>query len=42
VPALNAGGAHAHCLADLIAQRCQGWMQALRAHLPGTAHGAPA
>jgi ferrochelatase len=42
VPALNAGTAHAHCLADLIAQRCQGWTQALRAHLPGTAHGTPA
>jgi protoporphyrin/coproporphyrin ferrochelatase len=42
VPALNASAAHAHCLADLIAQRCQGWTQPLRAHLPGTAHGAPA
>jgi ferrochelatase len=42
VPALNAGAAHAHCLADLVAQRCQGWTQALRAHLPGTAHGTPA
>ncbi len=36
VPALNAGSAHAHCLADLIAQRCQGWTESLRAHLPGT------
>ncbi len=35
VPALNAGSAHAHSLADLIAQRCQGWTEALRAHLPG-------
>jgi protoporphyrin/coproporphyrin ferrochelatase len=42
VPALNAGAAHAHCLGDLIAQRCQGWTQALRARFPGTAHGAPA
>ncbi len=42
VPALNAGAGHAHCLADLIAQRCQGWTEGLREHLPGTAHGAPA
>ena len=42
VPALNAGTAHAHCLADLVAQRCQSWTQGLRSHLPGTAHGAPA
>jgi len=41
VPALNAGAAHAHCLADLIAQRCQGWTDGLRQHLPGTAHGTP-
>jgi ferrochelatase len=39
VPALNAGAAHAHCLADLIAQRCQGWTDGLRQHLPGAAHG---
>jgi len=42
VPALNAGAAHAHCLADLIAQRCQGWTDGLREHLPGTAHGTTA
>lgn len=42
VPALNDSAAHAHCLARLIAQRCQGWTQGLREHLPGTAHGAPA
>jgi len=42
VPALNDSSAHAHCLADLIAQRCQSWTETLRAHLPGTAHGAPA
>ena len=41
VPALNAGAAHAHCLADLIAQRCQGWTDGLRQHLPGAAHGTP-
>ncbi len=41
VPALNAASAHAHSLADLIAQRCQGWTEALRAHLPGL-QGAPA
>jgi len=42
VEALNAGAAHAECLADLIAQRCQGWTDGLREHLPGTAHGTPA
>jgi protoporphyrin/coproporphyrin ferrochelatase len=41
VPALNVSAAHAHCLADLIAQRCQGWMDGLREHLPGAAHGTP-
>ena len=42
VPALNVSATHAHCLADLIAQRCQGWMDGLREHLPGAAHGTPA
>ena len=42
VPALNASASHAHFLADLVAQRCQGWTDGLREHLPGTAHGAPA
>jgi ferrochelatase len=28
VPALNASGAHARCLADLIGERCQGWTHA--------------
>jgi ferrochelatase len=45
VPALNAGAGHAHCLADLIARRCQGWTEGLREHLPGlpgAAHGASA
>ena len=42
VPALNASGGHAHFLASLVAQRCQGWTGGLREHLPGTAHGAPA
>ena len=26
----------------LIAQRCQGWTEGLREHLPGAAHGATA
>jgi ferrochelatase len=42
VPALNDSAAHAECLARLIAQRCQGWTEGLREHLPGAAHGAPA
>jgi ferrochelatase len=42
VPALNATAGHAHCLAGLIARRCQGWTEGLREHLPGAAHGAPA
>jgi protoporphyrin/coproporphyrin ferrochelatase len=42
VSALNDSATHAHCLAGLIAQRCQGWTEGLREHLPGTAHGAPA
>ena len=42
VPALNAGAAHAQCLAALVAQRCQGWTEGLREHLPGAAHGASA
>ena len=42
VPALNATAGHAHCLADLIAQRCRGWMEGLREHLPDTAHGTRA
>jgi protoporphyrin/coproporphyrin ferrochelatase len=42
VPALNASAGHAACLADLIAQRCRGWTERLREHLPDTAHGTPA
>jgi ferrochelatase len=42
VPALNDSAAHAQCLARLIAQRCQGWTEGLRVHLPGAAHGATA
>jgi protoporphyrin/coproporphyrin ferrochelatase len=42
VPALNAGAAHAHCLAELIAQRCQGWTDGLRERLPSAARGASA
>jgi len=42
VPALNARVSHAQCLADLITQRCRGWTDALREHLPGPARGASA
>ena len=42
VPALNASAAHAHCLADLIAQRCQGWTDSLQERLPGAMRGASA
>ena len=42
VPALNASSAHAHCLAELIAQRCQGWTDGLRERLPSAARGASA
>jgi len=42
VPALNASAAHAHCLAELIAQRCQGWTDGLRERLPSAARGASA
>ena len=42
VPALNARASHAQCLADLIAQRCQGWTDTLHGRLPGTARGASA
>jgi ferrochelatase len=42
VPALNARVSHAQCLADLIAQRCQGWTDALHERLPSTARGASA
>jgi ferrochelatase len=34
VPALNARMSHAQCLADLIAQRCQGWTDSLHERLP--------
>jgi ferrochelatase len=42
VPALNASAAHAQCLADLIAQRCEGWTDPLRERLPGAMRGASA
>jgi ferrochelatase len=42
VPALNDSAAHAHCLADLIAQRCEGWTDPLRERLPGAVRGASA
>ena len=42
VPALNAGAAHAQCLADLIEQHCQGWTHAGRGRLPSAARGASA
>ena len=40
VPALNARASHVQFLAALIAQRCQGWTDALRERLPGSARGA--
>ena len=40
VPALNARASHAHCLADLIAQHCQGLLHAGQGVLPGAAQGA--
>jgi protoporphyrin/coproporphyrin ferrochelatase len=42
VAALNASPAHAHCLAELVAQRCQGWTDGLRERLPSAARGASA
>src|SRR6202030_1126065 len=41
VPALNARAGHAQCLAELIAQHCQGWTDSLHQRLP-TARGASA
>jgi len=41
VPALNARVGHAQCLAELIAQRCQGWTDTLHQRLP-SARGASA
>ena len=42
VPALNASSAHAHCLAELIVQRCRGWTDDVRERLPSAARGASA
>jgi protoporphyrin/coproporphyrin ferrochelatase len=42
IPALNAGSAHAHALAELIAQRCRGWTDAVPEPVPGAARGASA
>jgi len=39
VPALNATAGHARCLAELVAQRCLGWTDALRERLPSAARG---
>jgi ferrochelatase len=39
VPALNATAGHARCLAELIAQRCHGWTDALRERLPSAVRG---
>jgi protoporphyrin/coproporphyrin ferrochelatase len=41
VPALNARAGHTQCLAELIAQRCQGWTDTLHERLP-TARGTSA
>jgi ferrochelatase len=42
VPALNARTSHAQALADLIAQRCQGWTDSLHERLPSAARGTSA
>jgi protoporphyrin/coproporphyrin ferrochelatase len=42
VPALNASAGHAHCLADLIEQRCQGWTDSLHERLSSAARGTSA
>jgi ferrochelatase len=42
VPALNARASHAQCLADLVAQHCQGLLHGGQGVLPGAAHGASA
>ena len=42
VPALNAGAAHAQCLADLVEQHCQGWTHPGHGRLPSTARGTSA
>ena len=39
VPALNASAGHGRALAELIAQRCHGWTDALRERLPSAARG---
>ena len=42
VPALNASAKHAECLADLIAEHCQGWTHLEHGRLPSAARGASA
>jgi ferrochelatase len=42
VPALNARSSHALCLAGLVAQRCQGWTNALQERLSNAARGTSA
>ena len=42
VPALNARSGHAHCLAGLIEQHCQGWTHPGHGRLPSTARGTSA
>ena len=42
VPALNAGAAHALCLAELIVQHCQGWTHVERGRRPRAARGTSA
>ena len=42
VPALNASTRHAECLADLIAEHCQGWTHLEHGRLPSAARGASA
>jgi protoporphyrin/coproporphyrin ferrochelatase len=42
VPALNASAHHAACLAELIAEHCQGWTHLEHGRLPSAARGASA
>jgi len=42
VPALNERSSHALCLADLLAQHCQGWTNALQERLANAARGTSA
>jgi protoporphyrin/coproporphyrin ferrochelatase len=42
VPALNARASHAHCLAELIVEHCQGWTHLEHGRAPSAARGTSA